>query len=128
MRDLPLYNEQAPNDEVVLLKQIRTLDGTDDHGGNENGNAPSAEVVPPYADSGSAPKVPQVTTTTAGSPRHSMDAAKSVQDLSRNSGSNATTTNPSTNSVEPQNAHVDNGPTPGAAVGPHAPPHGDLPT
>ncbi|CAE6356458.1 unnamed protein product [Rhizoctonia solani] len=126
--NLPLCNEKAPDGEVVLLKRIRsTSDGTEDRGDNATENAPSAEAVPPYADSNSAPRVSQLTTTTTGSPRNSMNAFEYVQDRSV-VGSNTTTTDTTTNLVEPQNVHAGDGITSVATVSADAPPYGDAPT
>ncbi|CAE7207768.1 unnamed protein product [Rhizoctonia solani] len=105
-RSLPLYNEQAPDGEVVLLERIHSAsDGPEGHGGNEIAN-PFTAVVPPYADSSSAARAPPVTATTTSSPRGSMDVTESVRDLSGDPVSYATTTTHSTNAAEPENVHV----------------------
>ncbi|KDN35152.1 hypothetical protein RSAG8_11840, partial [Rhizoctonia solani AG-8 WAC10335] len=128
---LPLYKEQAPDGEIVLLERVCSMpDGEDDRSGDETEITPLTGAAPPYTGSSRTSEVPQVIITTTGSPRSSMSSVESLRGRSENLVFDATATVSSINVTECEHtgAGVHTLGTPVATISTATPLYGDAPT
>ncbi|CAE6467494.1 unnamed protein product [Rhizoctonia solani] len=128
-RSLPVYNEQAPDGDVVLLERVRSMsDNEEGHSEDETENTPLTGAAPPYTDSDLAPGIPRVTITTTDTPRGSLSSIDSLHDHSGNPGSGATTTASSINATERERTGAGAPTTSVPTANTATPPYGDAPT
>ncbi|KAG8748942.1 hypothetical protein FRC11_011729 [Ceratobasidium sp. 423] len=127
-RSLPVYNEQVPDGDVVLLERVRRRSMSEnDEGGNsedETENTPLTGAAPPYTASDPTPVTPRVTISSRGS----TSSVESIQDRSENPGSDATTAASSVDVTEPEHARAPVVGMPGATVDTATTSYGGIPT
>ncbi|CAE6419636.1 unnamed protein product [Rhizoctonia solani] len=130
-RSLPVYNEQAPDGDVVLLERVRRrgISENDEDGSSEDEteNTPLTGAAPPYTASDTTSGIPRVTLTTIIS-RGSVSSVESLLDRSENPGSDATTAASSINVTEPEHARAPVVDIPETTVDSTTSSYGDVPT